>query len=163
MIQILKKVEVVRASELKAGDTKFVVGRVVLTQNPVIAPVSNSPCVYYKVVCEEYVTKHRTVQEEGGGSHQETYQEWEHMFTETKQANFLLADPLAQAAIFVPADQFSLKVYVKQDSNGASGGARGFFDCDPSSDNPHLKALLQRHGADSNKFFGINISSPRIR
>ena len=110
---VLEKLEVVRGSQIKAGESKFVVGRICATQNPVIAPVSNLPCVYYKVVCEHYVE--RTTQDANGNT--QTYWQWEYLFTETRQSNFLLADPPGQA-IFVPAESFPLKVYVKEDAGG---------------------------------------------
>jgi hypothetical protein len=153
--QILAKMEVVRASQVKPGDTKFVVGRVVCTEQPVIAPVSNQPVVYYKIRCEEYV-RHESTDEEGRVN--VTFS-WEHLFTEKKQANFLLADAAGQA-VYVPAATGEMKVYVKEDSGGQESG--GFFQCNPSDNNPHLKALLQRHGADGNKYFG-NFDKPQIR
>ena len=153
---ILEKMDVIRVSQVKPGDSKFLVGRICSTEFPITAPVSNNPCVYYNVVCEHYVQR-ETQDAEGN---QQVSWEWEHLFSEEKQANFLLADPPGQP-VFVPAQSCSLKVYVKFDAGGEEGGG-GFMKVDPSDNNPHLRALLQRHGVNCDSYFGI-FAEPRIR
>jgi hypothetical protein len=154
---VLEKLSVVRAAEVKPGDSKFVVGRICATQTPVISPVSNSPCVFYRVVCEHYVKR---VSQEPDGTTRTDWR-WEHLFTESKQSNFLLADPPGQA-VFVPAESYPMKVFLRFDSGGEEGGMGGFFKVDPSDNNPHLKALLRRNGADCDNYFGV-FAEPRIR
>jgi hypothetical protein len=149
--EILDKIEIVAVRDVKPGDSKFVVGRVVLTKQNLIAPISQRPCVYYEVVCE----KEREYQDSEGHTHRE----WVHFFTEIKTSDFMLADPSAQQGVYVQASTTSFKVYAKEDARGAEGGfGSGWLRSEASDSNPHLQALLNRHHAD-NKLFG----DPKIR
>lgn len=153
--EILDKIEVVRSSEIRAGDSKFAVGRVVLTGKSLIAPVSKRPCVYYEVVCERYVTH---TDSEGKKTHR-----WEHFFTEINKCDFILADPSAQQFAYVPGSSFNMKIYSVEDAGGAEGGlGSGWAKPEASDSNPYLQAMLDRHGADGKGFFGMG-GGPEIR
>jgi hypothetical protein len=150
--QILGKIEVVPANKAVAGDSKFVVGRVVLAAaTSLIAPVSQKKCAYYEVTCERLVTH---TDQEGHTTHT-----WEHFFTEIQKCDFFLADPSAPQGVYVPGTNHNMKMYSVEDAGGAEGGmGSGFFSPEQSDTNPHLQALLNRHGAD-----GGFMGGPKIR
>mmetsp|Transcript_10834 Transcript_10834/g.16494 ORF Transcript_10834/g.16494 Transcript_10834/m.16494 type:complete len:420 (-) Transcript_10834:259-1518(-) len=144
--RVLEKMEPVRVSQIKDGSRNFVVGRVVLTQEPFIAPISNRECAYYEFHCERLVSH--------GDSNR-----WEHLFTEVRSSNFLLVDPPGQA-VYVPAESNKVKLFVKHDASGREKG--GFF---PSTDknNKVLQELLEKHGAAGKEGIFGNLSKPTVR
>ena len=151
------KVEVVQCSTMVAGDTKFAVGRVQQVQNQVlISPVGQKPCVYYEVRCEREV---QHTDDEGN-----THTSWRDYFQEERSVDFLLADG-SGPPVYVPASNNPMKVYTIEDAQGQEGGGSNFFGFgrpELSDTNPHLQALLDRHGADGRGgFFGGD--GPKIR
>jgi hypothetical protein len=152
---ILRKLDVARASQIQPGMTKFVVGRVILSQRQkVIAPVSQRECAYFEFHCERL---HTYKDEEGN-----THKQWVHFFDEYGKADFLLGDPEGQV-VYVPASSHAFKMYTKEDSGGQEGGQFGSWGSfEPSDANPHLRGVLERHGALGREFFGID-TGPAIR
>ena len=55
--RILRKLSVCRVKDLQYEQLNIHVGRVVMTQTPLIAPISNLQCCYYEVVVEETAGK----------------------------------------------------------------------------------------------------------
>ena len=145
-----------RASEAVAGETKFIVGRIVLSQNPIIAPISQQPCVYYEVVCEEYV---RRVSTDSDGNEDVSYG-WESFLLERSQTDFLLADAAGQS-VWVPALSFSMRVISKEKAQWCEENDDGLY-CNPCQPNPPLFSLLERHGVNVSKYFG-SIGKPKMR
>lgn len=144
---VLKKLPVARVKDAIEGQAKFHVGRVVMMQNPMMSPISNTPCAYYEVEVEKLVKR--------GKSHH-----WKVLFRESKCSDFILADPEGNPA-FVPGISNTVKFYAQVDARGSGGGA--FHTPVPTSTNPGLNALLQRHGVSTEGFFGSSIGSPRLR
>lgn len=148
--------EVVKASQMVSGDTKFAVGRVVQVQSQkLISPVGQKACVYYEVRCEKEV---KYTDEHGN-----THTTWQRMFYEEKCVDFMLSDGSGMV-VYVPASAVNMKVYAVEDAQGQEGGGKGMFNFRPemSDTNPHLQALLDRHGADGRGgLFGGD--GPKIR
>lgn len=153
---ILKKIEVQRASKIEPGMSKFVVGRVVLTNQKLISPVSRTECAYYEFHCERLV---RNVTKDNEGREQVSY-DWQHFFSETNKVDFLLADPEGQP-VYVPATTHGFKMYTVEDAGGHEDNK--FYTTDPSDTNPYLKACLERHNAYGTEFFGTHFDRPQIR
>lgn len=152
--KILEKVEIVTVSNLNFGETKFAVGRTVQIQGQdtsLIAPVSQKPCVYYEVRCEkEEITRDEEGREQ---------RRWVRLFYEQRYVDFLLSDGIAN--IYVPAATNQMKVYTVVDAHGQeNGGLFSIFTTDESDTNPHLKALLNRHGVGN---YGFHSSKIRYR
>jgi hypothetical protein len=139
---VLSKMEVVKVSDLLPGQSKFVVGRVCLTKDFITAPVSGRQCVYYEVHCEREES-HKNP--ETG----EVTKFWVPCFNETKQTDFIIADGSGKSA-FVPGSTSKMKMYAMEDSQGQEQHTRMSWTPHSSTQsdrNPHLKAMLQRHGA----------------
>lgn len=65
------------------------IGRITASNELLMSPVSNKPCVFYEVVAEELVQG------------QNNEKNWFFRFKETKAADFFLADPRTSKKIFV--------------------------------------------------------------
>ena len=118
-----------------------------------VAPVSQKPCVYYEVRCD----KEHTHKDDDGNTHTS----WNELFREIRSVDFLLSDGEGPS-VYVPAGNSSMKVYAVEDCGGEEGGRLFKFRPEMSDNNPHLQALLDRHGADGRGgFFGGD--GPKIR
>jgi len=148
----MQKLPVARVKDITPGDHRFWVGRVTLTQQPLIAPVSNYPCAYYEAFVEHYVKYETHTTDENGNTHSQTNYRWDPLFTEQKCSDFILSDPEGTPC-YVPGGQTAVKFYTQVTAGGGSGG-NSFFEMTQSNLNPHLEAMLQRHGHSSFSFFG---------
>lgn len=152
--KVLVRLDVVLASHIKVGDSKFAVGRVIQSHQTICSPVSNRPCVYYEVVVEQEEEEKYT--DADGNEHRRMV--WRQVCREIKKTDFLLSDGNG-SPLFIPFSQCDAKIYAVEDSGGEQGG---FFEPRASDNNALLKELLQRHGVLGVNFFGIN-TGPRIR
>lgn len=143
----MNKLDVTRVKDMHLGDLKFFVGRIVLAQEPIISPISNTPCVFYEVFVERRVARGKR-------------RVWEPYFSEERCADFILSDPEGGSA-FVSGTSNPVKFYTKIDVNGGGGGA--FRSPVATDNNPLLKDLLQRRGVRTEGFFGSTIGSDQIR
>ena len=163
---VLSKVEAVRAALAQTNDTKFIIGRIDLLENHLVAPVKGTPCAFFELSVDELVTRRVTKSRQQGDRtiHYEENQEvWEHRFTEIRCCDFFIKDYYEgqDVRIFVPASTSSVKFYSKLDAGGETGGFN-FFQPNYAP-SPLMDEILSRHGIRATSFFGIAVSTPRIR
>ena len=118
--------------EFKDGDVAKVIGRVISTEEPLIAPLSGRKCVQYHVIVE----RDRGGDEEGA--------QYEIIIDDKVESKFLIKDGDYLATI----TDLNLKSYIEKDKEFSSGLLK-----DASS---NLEEYLKSHGNKSENFFGFN-------
>ncbi len=121
----LKEARPVPISEAQAGQVVRIIGAVKPIGEPLRAPLSGKPCVFFEVTVEE----HRSDGSKTGS--------WTEIIRETDVADFLVEDGTGRALVKTNA----MKVLPVKDTELQSGFLKDA--------KPELEAFLQRHGQKS--------------
>ncbi|MBR8535498.1 hypothetical protein KDU71_08000 [Carboxylicivirga sediminis] len=127
----LKKAVLKHLSDFRDGDVAKVVGTVEITDEALVAPLSNRKCAYYHVLVEQKVSS-------GKSSH------WKKLIEEEVAGKFVIRDGADYACI----GRGQLKSYIVQDRNFSSG-----FMNDASE---QLEWYLNHKGYESENMLGFN-------
>lgn len=110
------------------------VGRIMLSNDQLIAPVSGKPCVYYETIAEELVER----KDANGNSHTV----WEFRFKETKAADFYIADPRTTKRAFVKGTANNIIKVSNFDAQNNSGFNASLWQSGSLSPSFQVSALL---------------------
>ncbi len=137
-----------RASEATDGSLQKLVGRVVLAgQQPFYAPVTGSPCVYFKTVVQEERLRRRRTK---NGWY--TYREWVTIAIAEQFSNFYLQDGLKR--VYVPGNRGTCRI---QSLKG--GGISGVWSGPPPLGVNAM--IVQSFQARGQAFWGWGVQAGR--